>query len=121
MSMSTRSTAQTADHLECDRGALSSSGILGGSIEVARTASRPVRTGRCSPCGTTPHRHWNDYRETYANQFDGFTWRGEELVSDSAATTRRTASEPVLRRAIDNNSNVYVFYHINRRSADPCP
>ena len=102
---------------------LSSSGILGGSIEVARTALAPGPNGKMlAVWDNTATGTGTDYRETYANQFDGFTWRGEELVSDSAATTAENRlGNRYCAGAIDNNSNVYVFYHINRRSADPLP
>lgn len=102
---------------------LSSSGILGGSIEVARTALAAGPNGKMlAVWDNTPSGTGTDYRETFANQFDGSTWRGEELVSDSAATmAENRLGNRYCAGAIDNNSNTYVFYHINRRSADPLP
>jgi hypothetical protein len=99
---------------------LSSSGVLGGSIEVARTALAPGPNGKMlAVWDNTASGIGTDYRETYANQFDGSAWRGEELVSDSAATTAENRlGNRYCTGAIDNNSNTYVFYHINRRSAD---
>ena len=102
---------------------LSSSGILGGSIEVARTALAAGPNGKMlAVWDNTATGIGTDYRETYANQFDGTAWRGEELVSDTAATrAENRLGNRYCTGAIDNNSNVYVFYHINRRSADPLP
>lgn len=102
---------------------LSSSGILGGSIEVARASLAPGPNGKMLVVwDNTASGTGTSYRETYANQFDGTAWRGQELVSDTAATTAENRlGNRYCAGAIDNNSNVYVFYHINRFSADPLP
>ena len=65
---------------------LSSGGLLGSSIEVARTALSPGPDGKMIAIwDNNPTALSTSGRETFVNQFDGVNWRGQELVSDSAA------------------------------------
>ena len=102
---------------------LSTGGTLGTSIEVGRAAVAAGPAGKMvvvwdnNPTGTS-----TNPRETYCNQFDGSTWRGQELVSDSAASvTEGRLGNRYSAAAIDQNSNIYVFYNINRSSSDTLP
>jgi hypothetical protein len=102
---------------------LSSLGTIGTSIEDARVALASGPDGKMiavwdnNPLGTatTP-------RETYANQYDGSSWRGEELVTDTAATAAEgRLGNRYSAAAIDQNANIYIFYNISRASADTLP
>ncbi len=99
---------------------LSSGGQIGTSTEDARVALGSGPGGKMVAA-------WDNHltasaitpRETFVNQYDGTSWRGQELLTDTAAT----AAEGRLGNrysavAIDQNSNIYVFYNINRSSSD---
>jgi hypothetical protein len=102
---------------------LSSGGTIGTSIEDARVALGSGPGGKMVAA-------WDNHltgsalnpRETFVNQYDGSSWRGQELLTDTAAS----AAEGRLGNrysavAIDQNSMIYVFYNINRSSSDPLP
>jgi hypothetical protein len=102
---------------------LSKGGTLGTSIEVGRAALASGPGGKMvaswdnhmTGASTTP-------RETFVNQFDGTKWRGQELVTDTAASAAELRlGNRYSTITIDQNSSIYLIYCINRASSDTRP
>jgi len=87
---------------------LSKGGTLGTSIEVARVAVAVGPNGRLAAVWDNSLTGSGTRRETYVNQYDGKRWQGEVRISDTTYVDRDHNRYSAI--AIDNQSNIYVFY-----------
>lgn len=63
---------------------------------------------------------WDDNRrEIFANQYDGTSWQGEVMISDTTTIGRSASWYPTI--AIDKNANIYALYHTNDNPTDAVP
>lgn len=98
---------------------LSKSGNIGTSITNGRCALSAGPNGKLVAIWHDGQ-SWNpDRREIFANQYDGTTWAGEVMISDTTSSDRTANWYPTV--AVDKNSNIYAFYHTNDKTTDPVP
>jgi len=98
---------------------LSKSRNIGTSISNGRCALSAGPNGRLVAIWHDGQ-SWNqDRREIFANQFDGTSWAGEVLISDTKFSDRSANWYPTV--AVDKNSNIYAFYHTNDKPTDAVP
>ena len=96
--------------------ALSSSGLIDGSVTNGRCTLVAGPEGKLA---VTWHNGlpWDSgRREISFNQYDGTSWSGEVMISDTTSADRVANWYPTV--AVDPQANIYVIYHTNNTSAD---
>ena len=95
---------------------LSSSGLIDGSITNGRCTLAAGLDGKMIATWHNGQPWDSARREISFNQYDGTSWSGEVMISDTTTADRAANWYPTA--AIDNQSNIYVIYHTNDTSAD---
>jgi flagellar hook capping protein FlgD len=96
--------------------ALSSSGLIDGSITNGRCTLAAGPDGKLVATWHNGQPWDSARREISVNQYNGTSWSGEVMVSDTTTADRSANWYPTV--AVDNASNIYVIYHTNNTSSD---
>ncbi len=83
-------------------------GTLGSSIEVGRVTLASGPDGRMVAVWDNSLTGTNTRREVFVNQYDGASWDGEVLISDTTIVDRDANQYTSV--AVDRQSNIYVFH-----------
>ena len=97
--------------------ALSSSGLIDGSITNGRCTLAAGPGGKMVATWHNGQPWDSGRREISVNQYDGTSWSGEVMISDTTSADRSANWYPTV--ALDKNLNIYVIYHTNDVSTDP--
>ena len=99
--------------------ALSSSGSIGSSTTNGRCTLAAGPNGKMVAIWHDGQPWDNNRREIFFNQYDGTTWKGEVMISDTTTVDRSASWYPTV--AIDKDANIYALYHTNDNPANTPP
>jgi len=95
---------------------LSSSGLIDGSITNGRCTLSAGADGKLVAIWHNGQPWDSARREISANQYDGTSWQGEVMISDTTTADRSANWYPTV--ALDLAGNIYAIYHTNDVSTD---
>jgi len=96
--------------------AISSSGYIGSSITNGRCTIAAGPDGKLAAVWHNGTDYDSGRREIFVNTYDGSSWAGDVLVSDTTSADRAANWYPTI--AMDSEANIYVIYHTNNASSD---
>ena len=99
--------------------AISSTGSIGSSTTNGRCALAAGPDGKMVAVWHDGQPWNNSRREIFANQYDGTSWQGEVLISDTTSVDRSANWYPTV--AVDKSANIYAIYHTNDNSSNDPP
>ena len=96
--------------------AISSSGLIDGSITNGRCTLAAGEDGKLVATWHNGQPWDSGRREISVNQYDGTSWSGEVMISDT--TTADRSANWYSTAAIDPQNNIYIIYHTNDVATD---
>lgn len=96
--------------------AISSSGYIGSSITNGRCTIAEGPDGKLAAVWHNGTDYDSGRREIFVNQYDGTSWQGDVLISDTSWADRNANWYPTI--AMDSDANLFVIYHTNDASDD---
>ena len=98
---------------------LSSSGSIGSSTTNGRCTLAAGPNGKMVAIWHDGQPWDNNRREIFVNQYDGTSWQGEVMISDTTTVDRGASWYPTI--AIDKDANIYALYHTNDNPTNTTP